>query len=80
MKDNEKAKKNKDRHRTLRYMSIGMNMVYTLCTPMVLMACLYFFVIEKKFGHHPLVLVIMIMIGLVSGYYSFYKLVKEIGK
>ena len=50
MKDNEKAKKHKERQRTLKYMSVGMNMIYTLCTPMVLMGCLYYFVIEKKFG------------------------------
>ena len=80
MKDNEKGKKTKDRQRTLKYMSIGMNMVYTLCTPMALMAALYFFVIEKKFGRQPLVFIIMLAVGLISGYYSFYKLVKEIGK
>ncbi len=80
MKDNEKAKKRKERQRTLKYMSVGMNMIYTLCTPMVLMGCLYYFVIEKKFGRQPVVFIIMIGLGLISGYYSFYKLVKEIGK
>ena len=75
-KDNNK----KNHAKTLRYFSIGMNMIYTLCTPTILLLTLYFMFIEKKFGKQPLVLIGLIILGIISGYHSFFKLVKEMEK
>lgn len=80
MKEDRNIKKNKERTKTIKYMSVGLNMAYTLCTPIILMLALYFFVIEKKFGKQPLILIILIILGIISGYQSFFKLVNNIGK
>ena len=77
--DLERAKA-KERSKTLKYFSVGMNMTYTLCTPIALMLLLYFFVIEKKFGRHPLILIFLLILGIISGYYSFFKILKDIQK
>lgn len=80
MKEEKNEKKIKDQKKILKYMSIGLNMMYTLCTPIFLMLALYFFVIEKKFGKQPVILIILIILGIISGYHSFFKLVKSIEK
>ena len=78
-KSEDKARaKARERSKTLKYMSVGLNMAYTLCTPIVLMLLLYFFVVEKYFGRHPLILIFLIVLGIVSGYYSFFKILKDI--
>ena len=80
-KSEDKARaKGKENSKTLKYFSVGMNMTYTLCTPIGLMLLLYFFVIEKKFGRHPLILIFMLILGIISGYYSFFKILKDIQK
>ena len=80
-KSEEQRKKSvAEKSKLLKYFSLGLNMVYILCTPVILMALLYLFVIERFWGRRPVVFVILLVLGLVSGYYSFFKSLKKLDK
>ena len=80
-KSEEQRKKSvEEKSKLLKYFSLGLNMVYILCTPVILMALLYLFVIERFWGRRPVVFVILLVLGLVSGYYSFFKSLKKLDK
>ena len=77
---NENEKKNRKRNNKLiKYFALATNMVYTLSVPVLLM--LGFYMLLKKFlfkTDQPIVLVIFLMIGAVSGYWSLIKQINNI--
>ena len=77
---NENEKKNRKRNNKLiKYFARATNMVYTLSVPVLLM--LGFYMLLKKFlftTDQPIVLVIFLVIGAVSGYWSLIKQINNI--
>lgn len=77
---NENKKKNRKRNNKLiKYFALATNMVYTLSVPVLLM--LGFYMLLKKFlfkTDQPIVLVIFLVIGAVSGYWSLIKQINNI--
>lgn len=77
---NENEKKNRKRNNKLiKYFALATNMVYTLSVPVLLM--LGFYMLLKKFlfkTDQPVVLVIFLVIGAVSGYWSLIKQINNI--
>ena len=77
---NENEKKNRKRNNKLiKYFALATNMVYTLSVPVLLM--LGFYMLLKKFlfkTDQPIVLVIFLVIGAVSGYWSLIKQINNI--
>ena len=77
---NENEKKNRKRNNKLiKYVALATNMVYTLSVPVLLM--LGFYMLLKKFlfkTDQPIVLVIFLVIGAVSGYWSLIKQINNI--
>ncbi|VWL85243.1 AtpZ/AtpI family protein [Oceanivirga miroungae] len=61
----------------LKYFVISTNYIFTLASPVVLMIVLYY-VFSKYVFHkeNDFILVIMIILGIVSGYVSLYKEIK----
>ena len=76
----EIEKKNRKRNNKLiKYFALATNMVYTLSVPVLLM--LGFYMLLKKFlfkTDQPIVLVIFLVIGAVSGYWSLIKQINNI--
>ena len=72
---NENEKKNRKRNnKIIKYFALATNMVYILSVPVLLM--LGFYMLLKKFlfkTDQPIVLVILLVIGAVSGYWSLIK-------
>lgn len=77
---NENEKKNRKRNNKLiKYFALATNMVYILSVPVLLM--LGFYMLLKKFlfkTDQPVVLVIFLVIGAVSGYWSLIKQINNI--
>ena len=77
---NENEKKNRKRNnKIIKYFALATNMVYTLSVPVLLM--LGFYMLLKKFlfkTDQPIVLVIFLVIGAVSGYWSLIKQINNI--
>ena len=77
---NENEKKNRKRNNKLiKYFALATNMVYTLSVPVLLM--LGFYMLLKKFlfkTDQPIVLVIFLVIGAVSVYWSLIKQINNI--
>jgi len=60
----------------MKYFSIATNMIYTLSMPILLMLGVYLLLEKYVFKHQqPIVLIIFLIIGAFSGYWS---LIKEI--
>ena len=77
---NENEKKNRKRNNKLiKYFALATNMVYTLSVPVLLM--LGFYMLLKRYlfkTDQPLVLIVFLIIGAVSGYWSLIKQVNNI--
>lgn len=62
----------------IRFLTISSDFTYTLVAPIILMVGLYYFFSKYVFhAENKLILIIMILLGLVSGYVSLYKRIKE---
>ncbi len=74
----EEKKKRTSLSKMLRYYSIGTNFGYTLISPIIIM--LFFYVIIEKFTHkkHPIILIIFLLLGIISGYWALYKQIKSV--
>ena len=77
--NNEKELKNKRNNKLMKYFALATNMVYILALPILIM--LGFYLLLKKYlfkTDQPLVLIIFLIIGAVSGYWSLIKQVNNI--
>ena len=77
--NNEKELKNKRNNKLMKYFALATNMVYILALPILIM--LGFYLLLKRYlfkTDQPLVLIIFLIIGAVSGYWSLIKQVHNI--
>jgi len=77
--NNEKELKNRRNNKLMKYFALATNMVYILALPILIM--LGFYLLLKKYlfkTDQPLVLIIFLIIGAVSGYWSLIKQVNNI--
>lgn len=78
-KKREKEKKDKERFKFLRYLSIGTGFVFSILSPVILMVVLY--VLLENYVFHqrrPIVFTVFVILGFISGYWALYKEIKEI--
>ena len=77
--NDEKEIKNKRNSKVMKYFALATNMVYILALPILIM--LGFYLLLKRYlfkTDQPLVLIIFLIIGAVSGYWSLIKQVNNI--
>ena len=77
--NNEKELQNIKNNKLMKYFALATNMVYILALPILLM--LGFYLLLKKYlfkTDQPLVLIIFLIIGAISGYWSLIKQVNNI--
>lgn len=77
--NNEKELQNRKNNKLMKYFALATNMVYILALPILLM--LGFYLLLKKYlfkTDQPLVLIIFLIIGAISGYWSLIKQVNNI--
>ena len=77
--NNEKELRNRKNNKLMKYFALATNMVYILALPILLM--LGFYLLLKKYlfkTDQPLVLIVFLIIGAVSGYWSLIKQVNNI--
>lgn len=77
--NNEKELKNRRNNKLMKYFALATNMVYILALPVLIM--LGFYLLLKKYlfkTDQPIVLIIFLIIGAVSGYWSLIKQVNNI--
>ena len=77
--NNEKELINKRNNKIMKYFALATNMVYILALPILIM--LGFYLLLKKYlfkTDQPLVLIIFLLIGAISGYWSLIKQVNNI--
>ena len=77
--NNEKELKNKRNNKLMKYFALATNMVYILALPILIM--LGFYLLLKKYlfkTDQPLVLIVFLIIGAISGYWSLIKQVNNI--
>ncbi len=77
--NNEKEIKNRRNNKIMKYFALATNMVYILALPILIM--LGFYMLLKKYlfkTDQPIVLIIFLIIGAVSGYWSLIKQVNNI--
>ena len=77
--NNEKELQNRRNNKLMKYFALATNMVYILALPILLM--LGFYLLLKKYffkTDQPLVLIIFLIIGAISGYWSLIKQVYNI--
>jgi hypothetical protein len=77
--NNEKELRNRKNNKLIKYFALATNMVYILALPILLM--LGFYLLLKKYlfkTDQPLVLIIFLIIGAISGYWSLIKQVNNI--
>ena len=77
--NNEKELKNKKNSKLMKYFALATNMVYILALPILIM--LGFYLLLKKYlfkTDQPLVLIVFLIIGAISGYWSLIKQVNNI--
>lgn len=77
--NNEKELKNRKNNKIMKYFALATNMVYILALPILIM--LGFYILLKKYlfkTDQPIVLIIFLIIGAVSGYWSLIKQVNNI--
>ena len=75
----EKELQNRKNNKLMKYFALATNMVYILALPILLM--LGFYLLLKKYlfkTDQPLVLIIFLIIGAISGYWSLIKQVNNI--
>ena len=77
--EKEKEMKQKRNSTLIKYFSIGTNMIYTLCLPIFIMLGGYMLLEKYIFkGRQPLVLVIFLIIGAFSGYWTLIKQLRNL--
>ena len=77
MEDKSKPKKT-SKFKLMRYFAIASNFGYTLVSPIILMLGLYL-LIEKMTGEkHPIILIIFLLLGIITGYWMMSKQIKGI--
>lgn len=77
--NNEKELQNRRNNKLMKYFALATNMVYILALPILLM--LGFYLLLKKYlfkTDQPLILIIFLIIGAISGYWSLIKQVNNI--
>ena len=77
--NNEKELKNRKNSKLMKYFALATNMVYILALPILIM--LGFYMLLKRYlfkTDQPLVLIVFLIIGAVSGYWSLIKQVNNI--
>ena len=77
--NNEKELQNRRNNKLMKYFALATNMVYILALPILLM--LGFYLLLKKYffkTDQPLVLIIFLISGAISGYWSLIKQVNNI--
>ena len=77
--NNEKELKNRKNNKIMKYFALATNMVYILALPILIM--LGFYILLKKYlfkTDQPIVLIVFLIIGAVSGYWSLIKQVNNI--
>ena len=77
--NNEKELQNRKNNKLMKYFALATNMVYILALPILLM--LGFYLLLKKYlfkTDQPLVLIIFLIIGAISGYWSLIKQLNNI--
>ena len=77
--NNEKELQNRKNNKLMKYFALATNMVYILALPILLM--LGFYLLLKKYlfkTDQPLILIIFLIIGAISGYWSLIKQVNNI--
>ena len=77
--NNEKEIKNRKNNKIMKYFALATNMVYILALPILIM--LGFYLLLKRYlfkTDQPIVLIIFLIIGAVSGYWSLIKQVNNI--
>ena len=75
----DKEIKNKRNNKIMKYFALATNMVYILSMPILIM--LGFYMLLKKYlfkTDQPIILVIFLILGAVSGYWSLIKQVNNI--
>ena len=75
----DKEIKNKRNNKIMKYFALATNMVYILALPILIM--LGFYLLLKKYlfkTDQPLVLIVFLIIGAISGYWSLIKQVNNI--
>ena len=77
--NNEKELKNRKNSKLMKYFALATNMVYILALPILIM--LGFYLLLKRYlfkTDQPLVLIVFLIIGAISGYWSLIKQVNNI--
>ena len=77
--NNEKEIKNRKNNKIMKYFALATNMVYILALAILIM--LGFYLLLKRYlfkTDQPIVLIIFLIIGAVSGYWSLIKQVNNI--
>ena len=75
----DKEVKNKRNNKIMKYFALATNMVYILSMPILIM--LGFYMLLKKYlfkTDQPIILVIFLILGAVSGYWSLIKQINNI--
>ena len=75
----DKEIKNKRNNKIMKYFALATNMVYILSMPILIM--LGFYMLLKKYlfkTDQPIILVIFLILGTVSGYWSLIKQINNI--
>ena len=71
--------KNKRNNKIMKYFALATNMVYILALPILIM--LGFYLLLKKYlfkTDQPIVLIIFLILGAISGYWSLIKQINNI--
>ena len=77
--NNEKELRNRKNNKLMKYFALATNMVYILSMPILIM--LGFYMLLKKYlfiTDQPIILVIFLILGAVSGYWSLIKQINNI--
>lgn len=77
--DDNKQAKNKRNNKIMKYFALATNMVYILALPILIM--LGFYMLLKKYlfkTDQPIVLIIFLILGAISGYWSLIKQINNI--
>ena len=77
--NNEKEIKNKRNNKIMKYFALATNMVYILALPILIMLGFYLFLKKYLFKtDQPIVLIIFLILGAISGYWSLIKQINNI--
>ena len=75
----DKEIKNKRNNKIMKYFALATNMVYILALPILIMLGFYLFLKKYLFKtDQPIVLIIFLILGAISGYWSLIKQINNI--